>query len=84
MNHIIEKYTSMNICLKNNKFHVYAAACKFPRYIASYVNTFNLPKYLSIIRHILVNYITQVLGFRFPHNEVILYAKYWIGNRLIG
>ena len=35
--------------------------------------------------YILANYMTQILGFRFPHNEVILYAKYWIGtNRLIG
>ena len=69
----------------NNKFHVYAAVCKFPRYnTASYVHTFNLPKYISIIRHILANYMTQILGFSFPLNYVILYAKYWISNRLIG
>ena len=24
----------------------------------------------------------QIFGFSFPHNVVILYAKYWIGNRL--
>ena len=51
--------------IDRNKIYLCLSVCL--HYIASYVQTFNLPKYISIIRHILANYMTQILGVTYCH-----------------